>query len=142
MRRQTTIFRAAVACVPLLAAFLGCSLFELGDNDSSDESGTSEAESAEGEAGETGDVPEVGLRVYPKYMQVDVQAIVTLDVNTIPTSCPPDDDDGGYLCDISGLASDTALVRVEREGFVTALVQPSIMQGVIQSVDVTLEPAG
>lgn len=142
MRQRMSLFQirlACLVCLPLIAACVGCSLLDLGGDDGTSET---EASGAEGEASETGEEPEVGLRVYPKYMDIDVQAVVTLDVNDTPTPCPPDDDDGGYLCDISRIFTDTALVRVEKEGFETALVQPSIEQGVIQSVDVPLEPAG
>ena len=123
----------------LFGAVAACGIFGAGD-ESADDAGESSSDFTAD--GETGELPDVGLRVYPKYMQMDLQAIVTLDVNSTPVLCPPDDDDGGYLCDISDLSSDTALVRVERDGFETKLAQPAIEQGVIQSIDVELEPAG
>ena len=140
MSRITTMFSPRLMAVACAAALAGCSFFE-GDGNSA-EDGSEDGTDDGTVDGETGAPPEVGLRVYPKYMLQDVQANVTLEVGATQLLCPPDEDDGGYLCDIDDLNTDTALVRVELDGFETALVQPDIEQDIIQSIDVHLEPIG
>lgn len=130
----------ALACVSLLSS---CSFFEGdGDDESSESSDSNDASDSETADGETGGPPEVGLRVFPQYMLQSVQAIVTINVDMMQVQCPPDDDDGGYLCDISSVDENTVLVRVELDGFETALQEPTIEQDVIQSIDVHLVPLG
>jgi hypothetical protein len=86
--------------------------------------------------------PAEGLRVFPKYMLAPVQAIVTLEPGGQPVQCPPDADVGGYLCDINGIPGATVLLRVDRDGFETALREPAIVQNPAESIEVHLSPEG
>ena len=112
-----------------------CGLFDRGDEEDTEDS------IGEGEDSDWEPPPE-GLHVYPKFALQDVQAVVTIEPDLNPQLCPPDPVEGGYLCAVDSIVSATALLRVERDGFETALREPTIVQNAVERLDVHLAPQG
>jgi hypothetical protein len=124
----------------LLAVTAGCGFFE---NDGEADIGADASDTESTDDG--GDPPPTrGFRVFPKFMLIDVPAIVTLDVDGVSANgCPSDTIEGGYLCDASELqAGGLATIRVERDGFDTAVRQPEVPFGQIVDLDVHLAVEG
>ena len=110
---------------------------DLGDETGSDDDGDEE------ESGDDGPViPIEGFRVFPKYMLVDVPAVVTIEENQVLQECPLDDVDGGYLCDADALAGTFATIKVERDGFDPAVRNPEIETNQLVELDVHLNFEG
>lgn len=130
--------------VPLaLALCLGaCGVFGSGDDtDLEDETGSDD--DGEDESGDDGPViPVEGFRVFPKYMLVDVPAVVTIEENQVLEECPLDDIDGGYLCDADSLSGTFATIKVERDGFDPAVRNPEIDTNQLVELDVHLNFEG
>jgi len=101
------------------------------------------------EVGDTTDTgePELleGIRVHPRYLLVDVSAVVTIEAQggDAPTGCPPaTDGEGGYLCDTLALVASTVVVRVERDGFEPIAHEQNRPQGYVDTLEVELVPVG
>jgi hypothetical protein len=96
-----------------------------------------------GESSESGEPqPSEGIRVYPRYLTVEVAAVVSIEAveSPMPSTCELDGQ-GGYLCDTQALGPDV-IVRVERDGFepqVRALDHP---YGYVDTIAVHLVPVG
>jgi hypothetical protein len=88
------------------------------------------------------DPPREGFRVFPRYLLLDVPAVVTLDLDGTPEPCPYDDVGGGYVCDATGFNGGPLTLMVERDGFDTAIRHPYFYAGVIEEVLVHLSPLG
>src|SRR5690606_33385157 len=102
----------------------GCGFFAGDDDDFGDDNG--ESESGDGD-GDDDPPPTQGFRVHPKFMLQDLAAIVTIEVDGITASpCELDGaPEGGYVCDAGWLPADsTATIRVEKDGFDTAVRAP------------------
>lgn len=129
----------------------GCGVFsdppEAQDTDAGDSSTTTGAPSTAGDAettdGTTGaqtsgdsttggaadgsddgapeELPDVGVRVFPRFMLEPVSAVVTIEVDpdpdVAPIPCTFDPMDGGYLCGTEALPTSEVRIVVERDGF-------------------------
>lgn len=129
-----------LAVVGGLALVGGCEFF-----DNNDEADLGADELDTGTSDDGGDPPPSrGFRVFPKFMLIDVPAIVTIDLDGVSaTACPVDAIDGGYLCDASDLQDGSlATLEVVRDGFDTALRHPEVQFAQIVDLEVHLAVEG
>src|SRR5690606_22161727 len=89
--------------------------------------------------------PSQGFRVYPKFMLQDLPAIVTIELDGVTASpCELDGAaEGGYLCDAGVLAADSsATIRVDKDGFDSAVRHPVVVFNQIVPLEVHLAVEG
>lgn len=134
---RTTPTKALLAALVLSGGceFLDSDSDELADT--SDESGESGTDGGE-------PLPIEGFRVFPKFMLQDVAAIVTIETAGLPAEpCVLDDaPEGGYLCDAEDLPGTVATIRVEKDGFDSAVRNPEIQAYAITPLEVHLAAWG
>ena len=87
--------------------------------------------------------PTTGFRVFPMFMLEPIPAIVTIEVDQDPVTCELDGDpQGGYICDAGGVMDLQATIRVDRNGFETAVRHPEISPNSISEFDIHLAVEG
>ena len=97
--RRSRLLAATFGAWALLS--FGCLI-----DDSGETEGAGDGD-GDGDSGDEG--PSTGgVYVFPKYMLVDVQAIVTVDKSGVPEACEWDQNYGAYLCDTSDVVDDAA----------------------------------
>jgi hypothetical protein len=128
--------RPALALAALLCAASACNDDFFGV-DSDDEVGTTDTDTGEPKP------PPEGYRVFPKYQLMELSATVSVESGgQVPQACPPDELEGGYLCEVSELPGPTVTIRVERDGFAPAAREFELVSGTIVERDVHLLVAG
>lgn len=121
----------------LIASLAGCEFF--------DEDGATFTAADDTTEEDTGPPPppSTGFRVFPKFMLESIPAIVTIEIDQDPMTCELDGDPGGgYVCDASDEMSAQATIRVDRNGFETAIRHPEISVNQISALDVHLAVEG
>lgn len=127
-----TMPRISLLTAALVLCLSGCGIFDDSDQFDDEDTDTGEPEP---------EPPREGFRVHPKYLLMDVPAVVTVERGGPPEVCPLDENLGGYVCDATAVAS-TVTITVERDGFDPAVRNPVITPEQIVDFDVHLSPTG
>ena len=132
------------AFVAVLSTLAGCGFLNNIQDDGEVDFGEDGTTSTTGDGdGDEPDPPRDGFRVFPKYLLIDVPAVVTVEREAVQYECPLDPGpDGGYVCDATAQPAGPVTITIQRDGFDMAVRHPELVPYSIVPLDVHLAPAG